>query len=122
MGHWIAVRLRQPAPNVDAIGAWVEARIGDRTVVREVTVGGGHAGGQLGSIHIGLGDEEQVDVRVQWPDGEIGPWMTLPADRVATIDRGARRGDRGAATGRGVDRRRSARHGQAGAVASRTAA
>ena len=43
MGHWIAVRLRQPAPNVDAVGAWVEARIGDRTVAREVTVGGGHA-------------------------------------------------------------------------------
>ena len=49
MGHWIAVRLRQPAPNVDAVGAWVEARIGDRTVAREVTVGGGHAGGQLGA-------------------------------------------------------------------------
>jgi hypothetical protein len=89
MGHWIAVRLRQPAPNVDAVGAWVEARIGDRTVAREVTVGGGHASGQLGAIHIGLGAQEQVDVRVQWPDGETGPWLTIPADRAATIERGA---------------------------------
>ena len=32
------------APNVDAIGAWVEVRAGGRTDVREVTVGGGHAG------------------------------------------------------------------------------
>ena len=24
MGHWIDVRLHQPAPNVDAIGAWVD--------------------------------------------------------------------------------------------------
>ena len=71
------------------VGAWVEARTGDRTVVREVTVGGGHAGGQLGPVHIGLGAQEQVDVRVQWPDGETGPWMTIPADRAATIDRGA---------------------------------
>ena len=31
MGSWVAVRLRQPAPNVDAIGAWVETRVGDRT-------------------------------------------------------------------------------------------
>ena len=89
MGHWVGVRLRQLAPNVDAVGAWVEARIGDRTVAREVTVGGGHAGGQLGSIHLGLGEQEQVEVRVQWPDGEVGPWTTLPADAVATIDRGA---------------------------------
>jgi enediyne biosynthesis protein E4 len=89
MGHWIAVRPRQPAPNLDAIGAWVEARIGDRTVTRELTVGGGHASGQLGWIHIGLGDEQAVDVRVQWPDGETGPWMTVPADRFATIDREA---------------------------------
>ena len=48
MGHWIAIRLRQPAPNVDAIGSWVEVRAGDRTVVREITVGGGHAGGKNG--------------------------------------------------------------------------
>lgn len=88
MGHWAGVRLRQPAPNVDAIGAWLELRVGDHTVGREVTIGGGHAGGQLGWTHIGLGDEEQVDIRVQWPDGETGPWMTLPADRFATIDRG----------------------------------
>ena len=58
MGHWIEVRLRQPAPNVDAIGAWVDVRIGDRTVVREVTVGGGHAGGKIGWIHTGLGNAD----------------------------------------------------------------
>ena len=83
------MRVRQPAPNVDAIGAWVETRIGDRTVVREVTIGGGHAGGQLGWIHVGLGEEDRADVRVQWPDGETGPWMTLPAGTRTTIDRGA---------------------------------
>jgi enediyne biosynthesis protein E4 len=32
MGNWIAVRLEQPAPNVDAIGAWIEVKVGDRTV------------------------------------------------------------------------------------------
>ncbi|HEX2784616.1 MAG TPA: VCBS repeat-containing protein, partial [Ilumatobacteraceae bacterium] len=56
MGHWIELRLQQPSPNIDAIGAWVEVQIGDRTVTREVTVGGGHAGGQLGWIHTGLGE------------------------------------------------------------------
>ena len=58
-------------------------------VDHEVTVGGGHASGQLGWIHLGLGEADQADVRVQWPDGEIGPWMTLQADTFATIERGA---------------------------------
>ena len=85
----MAVRLSQPAPNVDAVGAWVEARIGDRTLLHEVAVGGGHAGGQLGWIHVGLGDADEAEVRVQWPDGETGPWMTLGAGEFATIERGA---------------------------------
>jgi enediyne biosynthesis protein E4 len=89
MGAWIAVRLEQPAPNVDAIGSWVEVKIDDRTVVREVTVGGGHAGGKIGWIHTGLGDAADAEVRIRWPDGEVGPWMTVEAERFVTIGRGA---------------------------------
>jgi enediyne biosynthesis protein E4 len=89
MGTWIAIRLRQPAPNVDAVGSWVEMRVGDRTLVHEVTVGGGHAGGQLGWLHFGLGDAAQGEIRVQWPDGEVGPWMAVDAAGFAIIERGA---------------------------------
>lgn len=88
MGKWIAVRLQQPAPNVDAIGAWTEVRVDGRTVVREVTVGGGHAGGKIGWVHTGLGQVGEAQVRVQWPDGEIGPWMTVLAEELVTIERG----------------------------------
>ena len=56
MGHWLAVQLEQPGPNGFAVGAWIEVRAGDRTMLRELTVGGGHAGGQLGWIHFGLGE------------------------------------------------------------------
>ena len=79
----------QPAPNVDAIGAWVETRVGDRTTVHEVTVGGGHASGAARLDPRRAGRRRQADVRVQWPDGEIGPWMTLAAGPFATIERGA---------------------------------
>jgi hypothetical protein len=89
MGNWAGFRLRQAAPNVDAVGAWVETRVGDRTTVREVTVGGGHAGGKLGWRHVGLGDAEHGELRVTWPDGERGPWMTLSAGELVTIERGA---------------------------------
>jgi hypothetical protein len=89
LGRWAAIRLAQDGPNRDAIGAWVEVRIGDRTTAREVTVGGGHAGGQLGWIHLGLGPADRADVRVQWPDGEMGPWQTVEAGRFAILERGS---------------------------------
>jgi hypothetical protein len=88
MGSWIDVRLEQPAPNRDAIGAWVDVRTDDRTMTREVTVGGGHASGRLGWLHTGIGTANEAEVRVQWPDGTVGPWMTVPADERVTIARG----------------------------------
>jgi hypothetical protein len=88
-GHWLAVRLDQPAPNVDAVGAWLDVRVGDRTLMQEVTVGGGHAGGELGWLHTGLGDADTAEVRVHWPDGETSPWMSVAADQFVTIERGA---------------------------------
>lgn len=89
MGHWVQLRLQQPAPNVDAIGAWVDVKFGDRTFTKEITVGGGHASGQLGWLHVGLGSATTAEVRVTWPDGETGPWMTVTADTFATVERGA---------------------------------
>ena len=88
MGNWAAVRLRQPAPNVDAVGAWIEVRAEGRVTAREVTVGGGHAGGQLGWLHVGLGEATEAELRVQWPDGELGPWVDLPVNGFAVVERG----------------------------------
>jgi hypothetical protein len=88
MGNWLALRLAQAAPNVDAIGAWVEVRTGDRVARRELTVGGGHAGGQLGWIHFGLGGASSADVRVVWPNGETGPWQHVGANGFFTLTRG----------------------------------
>jgi hypothetical protein len=88
MGHWLGLRPVQPAPNRDAIGSWMEVRVGDLTLRREVVVGGGHAGGQLGWIHFGLGPATAAEVRVQWPDGEWGPWIRVEGDQFAIIERG----------------------------------
>jgi enediyne biosynthesis protein E4 len=89
MGGWVAVRLEQDGANRDAVGAWLEIRAGDRVIELEVTVGGGHAGGQSGWIHAGIGDAESADVTVTWPDGEQGPPMRLAAGRYAIIERGS---------------------------------
>ncbi len=89
MGNWVAVELQQSGPNRDAIGSWIEVKVGARTVERELTIGGGHAGGQLGWVHFGLGTAERAEIRIQWPDGETGPWLQLEHNTFNTITRGA---------------------------------
>jgi hypothetical protein len=89
MGHWLGIKLSQAAPNADAIGAWVEVQAGGRTLRRELTVGGGHASGELGWIHFGLGAATQPQIRVKWPDGTVGPWMPATADSFLVVANGA---------------------------------
>jgi hypothetical protein len=87
MSHWLALDVEQGGPNRNAIGAVIELRIGHITVTRERTIGGGHVGGQLGWIHIGLGPATDATVRVTWPDGTVGPWMQVPGDGFSIIER-----------------------------------
>jgi hypothetical protein len=83
------VDLEQDGPNRDGIGSWITVRSGGREQEREVTVGGGHASGQLVPLHFGLGASDQAEIRVTWPDGEVGPWLTVAADTVVLVRRGA---------------------------------
>jgi hypothetical protein len=71
--------------NSRAVGAWVELRAAGKVMAREVTVGGGHAGGQAGPLHFGLGAEMKPEVRIIWPDGTVSDWTSLPADRVTEV-------------------------------------
>jgi hypothetical protein len=89
MGHWAALRLVDSGPNTQAVGAWVEVKVGDRVLLHEVTVGGGHVSGEAGWIHLGLGPRTTAEVRVSWPDGEIGPWLPLDADQFVLVERGS---------------------------------
>ncbi|MGA9597010.1 MAG: CRTAC1 family protein [Acidimicrobiia bacterium] len=89
MGDWVAIQLRQSGANRDGVGSWIEVDAAGRVVQREVTIGGGHASGELGWIHFGLGNADTARIRVQWPDGEKGPWLTVTANQFAVIDRDA---------------------------------
>jgi hypothetical protein len=88
-GRALDVKLAQPAPNRDAIGAWIEVRCEGAMVMRqEVTVGGGHAGGELGWRHFGLGDVAKADIRVIWPDGTAGDWQAVESGKFYVLERG----------------------------------
>lgn len=79
-GHWVGLFVGQPGANRDAIGAWIEVDMGDHVQRREVTLGGGQAGGSLGARIFGLGQRSTGKVRVIWPDGTAGSWQDLAAD------------------------------------------
>lgn len=76
-GGAVSFELVQPGPNRNAIGAWIELKCGDRLQQAEVTIGGGHAGGQLLPRHFGLAGENAAQVRVLWPDGTQGDWYPV---------------------------------------------
>lgn len=86
-GSWLSVELRQAAPNVHAVGARIEVRAGGRVTEREVTIGGGHAGGKLGLVHFGLGDANSAELRVTWPDGEVTGWSRLEPNQFVVVNR-----------------------------------
>jgi enediyne biosynthesis protein E4 len=88
LGHWVQVALHQDGANRNAIGAWVELRIGEAVQRREVTSGGGHAGGQVGWLHFGLGAAETAELRVIWPDGTKDDWVSIAADQFYDLQRG----------------------------------
>ncbi len=87
MGHWLQMRLSQGGANRDAIGAWVEVDLGGRVIRQELTIGGGHASGNLGWMHFGLGAATRVKLRVQWPFGDWGPWQEVAADGFYRVDK-----------------------------------
>jgi hypothetical protein len=85
-GGWLAVTPRQGGTNGFAVGAWVEMRAADGPgALREITVGGGHAGGQAGPVHLGLDGAARAEVRVIWPDGAVSGWVTLDTGQAVTL-------------------------------------
>lgn len=86
-GNWLSVDLRQDGGNAFAVGAWIELRSGGHIQRQELTVGGGHAGGQALPLHFGLGDALSAEIRVQWPDGTTTDWQEVPANQPLTLRR-----------------------------------
>ncbi len=70
VGNWLAVALRDAGGNTQAIGARVEVTSDAGQQWQELSIGGGHAGGQAGALHFGLGAAEHAEITVHWPDGQ----------------------------------------------------
>ena len=87
MGNWLEIKLNQPNPNRNAVGAKIAVKIGQRTLIRSVQVGGGHASGHSGWVHVGLGVAERAEIRVQWPGGDWSYPYRVFANQFVVVDR-----------------------------------
>lgn len=79
-GHFIEIGLKGEGGNRDGIGSWIEVKHDGHILRREITIGGGHAGGSLGWHHFGVGKDTDVEFRVIWPDGKADEWQKVAAD------------------------------------------
>jgi hypothetical protein len=84
-GHWLSLALAMPGRNTQAVGARVTVTGDGLRQVQDVTVGGGHAGGQAGPLHFGLGAQERADIRIDWPDGSVSEVIGVAADQRLTL-------------------------------------
>ena len=85
MGNWLAIDLRQPAPNRFAIGARVRVTTEHGTQWLDHTIGGGHAGGQLVPLHFGLGPATEAQVTIRWPDRRETQLDAAQVNRTLTL-------------------------------------
>jgi hypothetical protein len=71
-GHWLMLRLLDPALHRDAYGAEVTVVTGGRRLVRTVNPGGSYLSHSDVRVHVGLGKAERVEsIEVRWPNGRL---------------------------------------------------
>ncbi len=88
-GNWLQIKLHQHGINRNAIGAKLSVKSGNTTRIRTLQVGGGHASGESGFVHVGLGVAERASIRVQWPDGQWSAAYRAFANNFLIIERNA---------------------------------
>jgi len=84
---FLSLTLRQPAPNLRAVGATVVVRTGSKRTARALMAGSSYNSTNAYPLHFGLGSHERPDwVFVRWPDGHEQLFTDISAGKV-TIER-----------------------------------
>lgn len=87
--NWLAVELRGPPGNRQAVGARVTLSAGGMTQARELTVGSSYLSMNDTRIHFGLGKNELVDwVEIRWPNGELQKLEGVNINQTLTVTQG----------------------------------
>ncbi len=85
---WIRIRLKAPAPNVDAIGAKVVLRRGDLTQTRWVRSASSYASQSETTLTFGLGPTGSVPIEaeVTWPGGTVQRFPNLAPRKLHVLE------------------------------------
>jgi hypothetical protein len=88
-GHWLLVRVIDPALKRDAYGAEVVVRASGRCQRRWVNPGYSYLSSNDPRAHFGLGPVTQVDaIEVVWPDGSDESFPGRAADQLIVLTKG----------------------------------
>jgi hypothetical protein len=86
-GNWLRVAVQQDGGNRDAVGAVITVVAhGNRQSIQH-TIGAGHAGGQMGPRHFGLGQAGVAQLQVRWPDGSETEPVVVQAGQTVTLEK-----------------------------------
>ncbi len=77
-GDWLTITLQQQGGNRNAVGAQVTVNAGGFTQMQQITVGGGHAGGEALPLHFGIGNAPSAAIHIRWPDGAEDMYQGMP--------------------------------------------
>ncbi|MFQ5551298.1 MAG: CRTAC1 family protein, partial [Gemmatimonadales bacterium] len=88
-GHWLLVKMLDPALRRDAYGATIAATVGSRTMRRLVAPGYSYQSSNDPRVHFGLGESTVVDeLAVTWPDGTVERYTNVAADQIVVLTKG----------------------------------
>ena len=80
IGGFVTLDLIGKAPNTEAIGATVTAKINGHTQVRAIDGGGSYIGSHAKTVHFGIGDAKAIErIEVRWPSGAVEARENIPA-------------------------------------------
>jgi hypothetical protein len=78
-GNYLAVNLRGTASARDAVGTVLQVSVDGRTLVRQLTAGGGYHASNEPRVVIGLGQAERIEsLAIRWPSGSRQTFTDVP--------------------------------------------
>ncbi len=83
---WLTVSVKLAGGKVDAIGARVTVKGGGISQIRDVVPVTGYLSQADVRSHFGLGEANEVDVIVRWPDGKVTRKEKVKANQFVTIE------------------------------------
>lgn len=97
--RWLIVQCRGTKANRSAVGARVEAIVGDEKHIREVRSGSSYLSHSDLRLHFGLGSHKQVDeLKIRWPSGTEQVLRSVATNQVLVVEEGRE----GALSGGGI--------------------